>query len=180
MLAVNAKTEKQTRAKRRESDAPFVIVDCRRFLAGARLVVADGASGGGVPAVSVQLGNAALRPMSLLPGRIRSVDVVGPGRVGRHHQPRRRRRLPARPVDAAQLAGAGRRRPPGLAVQQHRRPGVARAGVVPDAGRSLRAHGVRRQRDLALHRGGRAGNRASRDDQSGGTRPVDRSRASTT
>ena len=93
----------------------------------------------GLPAIPVLLGHDPLQPVSLLARRRRSHHRLGPRRERRHHQPRWRRRVPARRLVAAFLAGAGR----GLAAGRHRPPTVATESpqqrVLPDAGRPLRA-----------------------------------------
>ena len=77
----------------------------------------------------------------------------------------RRRRVFARPLGAALVAGARRRRPTGGAGQRLGRLRVARVRLLPDAGRRLRALRLRRA-GVALPRGGDPRRRRPRRDAS--------------
>ena len=73
-----------------------------RACRGPLVLVGLGARAQAYPAVPVQLGHEPLQPVPLLAGRAAAlITVVGTRRGGRHHQPGRRRRVPARPVGAA-------------------------------------------------------------------------------
>ena len=109
-------------------------------------------------AVPVQLGHDPLRPVPLLAVGRHAHHLLGPRRERRHHQPGRRRLVPARAVGAAVVAGAGRRPALRRPAQRRRRRRIARGRVLPDAGRSL--HPPRLRFVLAERHGGRARRRA--------------------